>query len=379
MRLSGTTVTASDAHPILNNQPGLFFTADGRVDWVDVGKGICIFLVVMMHSTLGVQAAAGDTSWMGLVVEWAQPFRIPAFFLIAGLFLVKTIDAPWQRYLDRKVVHFAYFYLLWLVIQCSIKCGILDGNLDQVLPNMLEALYQPYGTLWFIYMLPIFFLVTRMTRAIPIWAMLVVGALLESAPISTGLLIIDEFAARFVYFYAGYALARYAFAFADKVSTRPTLSLAGLLVWAAFAAAMAFNTVTVSGQSYALAQLPVVSLATGALGAFAIIAAAVLLGRSFVGPAIRYLGSHSIIIYLAFFLPMAITREVGLRLGVFPDTGTLALVTTLVAVATPLAGYWIIQKIGFGRFLFERPNWASLDRAVRGNESAGKVSIAPAE
>ncbi len=375
MRLSGTTVTARDAHPIPNKQPGLFFAADGRVDWVDVGKGICIFLVVMMHSTLGVQAAAGEASWMGLIVEWAQPFRIPAFFLIAGLFLVKTIDAPWQRYLDRKVVHFAYFYLLWLVIQCSIKCGLLDGNFDQVLPNMLEALYQPYGTLWFIYMLPIFFLVTRLTRAVPLWAMLALGAALEIAPIGTGFMVIDEFAARFVYFYAGYALAKYAFAFADKVSARPMLGVAGLLVWAAFAAAIAFNQVNVWGEAYALAHLPLVSLAAGGLGALAIVAAAVLLARSFAGPVIRYLGSHSIVTYLAFFLPMAITREVGLRLGVFPDTGTLALVTTLVAVAGPLIGYWIIKKVGFGRFLFERPSWASLERSSKRE----RVQIAPAE
>ena len=28
----------------------------GRVDWVDYAKGFCIVMVVMMHSTLGVEA-----------------------------------------------------------------------------------------------------------------------------------------------------------------------------------------------------------------------------------------------------------------------------------------------------------------------------------
>lgn len=51
-----------------------------RVDWVDVAKGFCIILVVMMHSTLGVEKAAGETGWMGLVVSFAQPFRMPDFF-----------------------------------------------------------------------------------------------------------------------------------------------------------------------------------------------------------------------------------------------------------------------------------------------------------
>jgi uncharacterized membrane protein YcfT len=85
-----------------------------RVDWVDYAKGICIVMVVMMHSTLGVEAAAGETSWMGALVAFAKPFRMPDFFLISGLFLARVIDRDWRTYLDRKLVHFAYFYLLWV-------------------------------------------------------------------------------------------------------------------------------------------------------------------------------------------------------------------------------------------------------------------------
>ena len=36
----------------------------GRVDWVDYAKGFCIVMVVMMHSTLGVEQAAGREGWM---------------------------------------------------------------------------------------------------------------------------------------------------------------------------------------------------------------------------------------------------------------------------------------------------------------------------
>ena len=38
----------------------------GRVDWVDYAKGICIVMVVMMHSVLGVELAAGQTGFMHL-------------------------------------------------------------------------------------------------------------------------------------------------------------------------------------------------------------------------------------------------------------------------------------------------------------------------
>ena len=83
-----------------------------RVDWVDYAKGFCIVMVVMMHSTLGVEAAAGREGWMHAVVEFAKPFRMPDFFLISGLFLARVVDRDWRDYLDKKVVHFAYFYVL---------------------------------------------------------------------------------------------------------------------------------------------------------------------------------------------------------------------------------------------------------------------------
>src|SRR5438477_5847754 len=102
-----------------------------RVDWVDYAKGFCIVFVVMMHSTLGVEAAVGREGWLHTVVAFAKPFRMPDFFLISGLFLARVIDRNWMTYLDRKVLHyvidrnwmtyldrkvlhFAYFYMLWV-------------------------------------------------------------------------------------------------------------------------------------------------------------------------------------------------------------------------------------------------------------------------
>src|SRR6201993_3483248 len=96
-----------------------------RVDWVDYAKGICIVMVVMMHSVLGVEQAAGQTGFMHLVVMFAKPFRMPDFFLISGLFLPVVINRDWRTYLDRKVMHFAYFYVLWVTIQFGFKAPSL--------------------------------------------------------------------------------------------------------------------------------------------------------------------------------------------------------------------------------------------------------------
>ena len=65
---------------------------DTRLAWVDVAKGLCILLVVLMHATLGVEKAIGHETALNAFIEWARPFRMPDFFLISGLFLAARID-----------------------------------------------------------------------------------------------------------------------------------------------------------------------------------------------------------------------------------------------------------------------------------------------
>ena len=55
-----------------------------RVPWVDTAKGVCIVLVVMMHSTLGVGEAMGGEGFMHDIVAFARPFRMPDFFRLGA-------------------------------------------------------------------------------------------------------------------------------------------------------------------------------------------------------------------------------------------------------------------------------------------------------
>jgi len=190
-----------------------------RVDWVDYAKGFCIIMVVMMHSTLGVEKAAGAEGWMHYLVAFAKPFRMPDFFMISGLFLANVIDRDWRTYADRKVVHFAYFYVLWLVIQFAFKAPgmIAEDGTSETLRQFALAFVDPFGTLWFIYLLPVFFVTVKLLRRVPWQLVLLAGAALEIANIETGWVLPDEFAARFVYFYGGYIFAPQIFRLAARV------------------------------------------------------------------------------------------------------------------------------------------------------------------
>jgi uncharacterized membrane protein YcfT len=318
-----------------------------RIDWVDYAKGICIVMVVMMHSVLGVELAAGQTGFMHLLVAFAKPFRMPDFFLISGLFLSVVIDRDWRTYLDRKVVHFAYFYVLWVTIQFGFKAPAFAADTSWAHAGFmyLESFIEPFGTLWFIYLLPVFFVVAKATRKMPPLAIWGVAALLETAHIATGWTAIDEFGARFVYFYSGYLFANYVFALSDRARARPGLALAALAAWA---------LINGSLVEFGLSEWPLISIMLGLAGACAIVTSGTLLARAHWLNFLRYCGEHSIVIYLAFFLPMAATRTLLLRAGLIHDIGAISLVVTIAGIVGALALWRMALKVG-ANFLFERP------------------------
>jgi uncharacterized membrane protein YcfT len=300
----------------------------------------------MMHSTLGVEAATGQNGWLHPLVEFARPFRMPDFFMISGLFLAQVIDRPWRQYLDRKVVHFAYFYVLWMTVQFAFKAPGMAANLGihEVIRLYLLSFIDPFGTLWFIYLLPIFFVVVKYARHVPVPVIWGLGAGLEISHLDTGWMVIDEFANRFVFFYTGYIFATNIFALTTRVQARPALALLGLTGWA-----LVNGGAVVAG----VAALPGFSLVLGLIGAAAVVSIAALMAKSDAFKPLRYCGRNSIVIYLAFFLPMAISREVLIRSHLL-DVGTMSVLITASGVIGSLVMFWIVRGTP-ARFLFERP------------------------
>lgn len=343
-----------------------------RIAWIDGAKGICIILVVMMNTVLGLEVRTGETGWMHAIVDFAQPFRMPDFFMVAGLFLVPTLTRSWGLYLDRKVVHFIYFYVLWLTIQFAFKAPfmVVDGlSPAQAVTTYLFAFVQPWGTLWFIWMLPVFFIVARLFWP---WkfALLGVAAFLQMAPVNTasyaaaastalglepsgaGFVLVDEGASFFVFFLMGAIFAPQIFALADWAGRNKRTGVLALTVW------FALNWLLTSTGT---AGLPIVSLLLGLAGAVAIVIFARLMADLPWMDWLRSIGSRSIVVYLAFFFPMVIMRLLLLKFAPGMDAGTMGAISTAVAVVSPVILHLIIDRIGFGHFLFVRPAWATFD------------------
>ncbi len=324
-----------------------------RVDWVDIAKGLCIILVVMLHATLGVEKAMGETSTFSAIIDWAKPFRMPDFFLISGLFLARRIDRPWRIYLDTKVLHFVYFYVLWVNIQLGLKAPHFIGELGLVgFAKMYFSSYIiPFSSLWFIYILAIYFVAAKLLANVPKPIVFLAAAVMHIVTPESGIFALDQFSERFIFFYAGYAAAPLFFQFADRIAKTPDL-LVGLALGT-------WGVANAWAVSSGIAALPAIDLVVSFIGIAAVVTFAVAMMQTPIGNVLGYCGRQSISVYLAFAIFMAAGRQILLKLDAKFDIGLsvdlISFAALLAGVIAPLILAWMVKGTRLG-FLFTRPD-----------------------
>lgn len=336
-----------------------------RLDWVDAAKGISILLVVMMYSAYSVGEDTGGIGFLHNIIAYATPFRMPEFFLISGLFLSQVVDRDWSRYADRRIVHYLYFYAVWAIISIAFKVGLATGNPIAVLTEMAWAIVQPHGVLWFIYVLALVSAAVKLLHMlrVPHWLAFAGAAALQIAPISTGAYAIDQFASFFVFFYTGYALAPIIFRIVGHAQARPLLAVAALGVWAALNGFLVFSPDYLFLPDHfemGYAALPGLNLILAIAGSLALCTIAALLTRLPFMAWLSWFGKQSLVVYLAFALPMSILRTILVKLDLITDTNLLSLVVFGFATIAPLVLLALVKWAGWGKFLFERPAWAHI-------------------
>lgn len=332
-------------------------SAPSRIDWIDYVKGVTIILVAQMHISLGTMESMGVTHmWMVDIVEFARPFRVPLFFMIAGLFVSRSLKWDLTKFIDAKLVHFVYFYFLWAAIQLVVKMGFGGyGNHAFDMTDILLLPVEPVSTLWFIHALAIFFMVTRLLKNVPPIILMSSAVILYAAPIQTGWGAVDEFAGRYVFFVAGYLGAQYFFDLADYARENALRVFVGSI--AAFVMVYFF-------VEAGIATRPLFGLLAafgGGAATISLLSVAADRGRL---KWLAYIGQRSLYVYLAFFLPGAVVRIGLAKTGIIENADIIALTATIVAVATPLIGFKLIEKTPLA-FLFVRPQMFRLNQGPK--------------
>lgn len=332
--------------------------SSGRYGWVDVAKGICIVAVVCLYARREIVQAFGAGGWLEPWTAFAQPFRMPDFFLLSGLFLGAVINRPWRSYLDTKVVHYVYFLALWIGL-IYLYDAFYDESLKDLSQTPYQAirryfyyLYSPDHMLWFIQTLPAYFVVTRLLRSVPALLMLAGAALLMVAEVHTRVPAINNFCQYYVFFLTGYLGASRIFKLADWVGEHRALT------WLLFIGWIAFNAYAVQlGVNKSNAG----ALVLGFIGITAIISLSRLLSDYQAFGWLRYMGANSIVVYLGFYIPLNVLIDLYRATGWQIEINVLA---TLLVALSALAPVLLFEatRNSWARFLFERPRWARIHR-----------------
>jgi len=336
-----------------------------RMSWVDMAKGLSIILVVAMYSAYNTGQYTDATGFLHYFIAFATPFRMPEFFLISGLFLSQVIDRPWRRYADRRVIHYFYFYAVWALIMIVLKVGVFSRAPVEMLRELALALVEPYGVLWFIYMLAVFGIAAKLLwqLRVPHWVVVPLATGLQMAHIEAFSYVVTQFAGYFVFFYIGYAAAPAIHRIVAWAENHVVASIAGLLFWALANGLLVFSpgyAVMPTETKMGLAAPPPLHLMLALVGALALCVLGALLSKLLFMNWLRWLGEHSLVVYVAFTLPMSIFRGVAMWSGLLTETGPLSFAVLIVATTSPVVLYLTIQRVGFRDFLFARPRWARI-------------------
>ncbi len=224
--------------------------------------------------------------------------------------------------------------------------------------------FEPYQTLWFIYMLGVFYAVTRALRRLP-KIVLLLGALalrvtfMPDAP--EDVWVLDAFCDLYIFFLVGYVASPLIFGIAETAQRRPRLAILALGAW---------GVVNWLGTQAGLTELRGTGLVLGLLGAAAVVSTSALLSLVPIMSFIRFIGEHSIVVYLTSPLAMRVMEKPLLATNLHHwNLDVASIITTTFAVAAPLAIYQVVKKTPLS-FLYVRPEWARItQRRRRGSDA----------
>lgn len=166
-----------------------------RADWADVAKGACIVLVVLWHVIMKHYLQIGWHVPVPLPGAWGAfgdellPLRMPVFFTISGLFAANAVRRPWRVTARTRIAKFYYLYVLWFAVHTAVLSLVphFDTLAAGSLADVAEQLTITPTNLWYLVALAGYFVVARLTRAVPAVVVLV-PAFVLSAVASAGLL-----------------------------------------------------------------------------------------------------------------------------------------------------------------------------------------------
>lgn len=122
------------------------------VKWVNIAKGIAIFLVVYGHVIDGLADSGYTFASYEVQHGIIYSFHMPLFFFLSGLFFDNMLKRELLTVIKSRALSLLYPYFLWGIIQGSIM-AILSKftNSGAGWEKVLLLPVDPFGQFWYLY------------------------------------------------------------------------------------------------------------------------------------------------------------------------------------------------------------------------------------
>jgi fucose 4-O-acetylase-like acetyltransferase len=327
---------------------------------IDVARGIAIITIVLGHVERGLASANLLPYDAALTVDrLLYLFHLATFAYLSGLFVARSVEREGaQRLLRRRITLFAWLYLLWTVIQGSVRVAASSLANTPVTAGDILRIWIPEGQLWF---LPWLIAVTTVAVLVQPWrsrrrafAALAAAAILAAAVWGHDpLYVFTRGWALLLPFLIGCAVtqARHA-SLAAKLPLMAVTAAVGAAVWLAVGLGTGAATPTTGGAGRTVATVSV-GIVGSVAGTLACLSLAAVLARTVVAGLLGLVGRRSLEIFLAHIVVASGTRIVLVQVGVI-DPVVHLLAGTALGVVVPLLVARAADRLGW-TWLFGLP------------------------
>jgi fucose 4-O-acetylase-like acetyltransferase len=322
-------------------------TSGVRSNVVDIVKGIAIILVAYGHTAQGM-VHRGWWGGPGAVFShiFVYSFHMPAFFFIAGLFVMGSIAKRGaRRFTTEKLKTILYPYVLFAIVSAMLEplVGRFKFETKPFQWNVFVVNLADGQASWFLFVLFFCLMLALMTVRMPAWLrFLLAGVIGVAAPF--GLPGISEILREFCFLAAGMWVGHRIYRLEEM---RLTTAAVGFAALAAFQVAMVY----VCGVSMLGRWLYIEAGLTGTAGLFLL---AKLLDKHRLGDGLAWIGRASLAVFLLSAFAQGATREVLLRVFHTREFWLQLLLPTLFATLLPIIVWYNQDRWRVG-WLFRWP------------------------
>lgn len=356
MRPDQTPETVQDQSVELPKSP------KNRYGWIDYARGIAITLIVFGHTGGGfIKAGAAINPWLLDICQSVYYSRMPLFFVVSGLFVQQSLAkrglVSFTRY---KFSTILYPYLLWASVQLLIQIFSYQrglANMPRTWADFARLFYDPHGLdqFWFLYVLFVVALLYALlhTYARPpryVWVALGLVGYVASFQIPSFYFGVKTTAEFFFFLILGDQLSRWVLAPANYATlSSAKLFAATLPIFLAFHVYLYHHLAEVD-------QWPLFSWERGILmltifaGLIFIFNLSFLLDRLNWAKWLRFIGHHSLYIYMLHIIVAGGGRAILLKLGGEQYPNASLYLATLLAIGVPIGFYQLTKHFGWWFF-----------------------------